>query len=77
MFQAFQMAFVTFLPGAFFPQRASKELEAVVILEQVEKGRFVPRVIETEFGDLGLERRCPAGNFLPEPTRVNTRVKVG
>src|SRR5205823_10506861 len=45
------VAFVTFLPGASFPQRAPMRLEAVVLLEQVAPGKFVRHALETESCD--------------------------
>ncbi|HUR53929.1 MAG TPA: FG-GAP-like repeat-containing protein [Gemmataceae bacterium] len=45
------VAFVTFLPGNFFPQRGDLALDAVVMLEQTEPGKFVRRVLETETCD--------------------------
>jgi hypothetical protein len=54
------VAFVTFLPAEFFPQRASRGLEAVVLLEQVAPGKFVRHALETETCD---HLTCAAGDL--------------
>ena len=54
------VAFVTFLPGGFFPQRASLALDAVVMLEQVGPGKFERRVLEIESCD---HLACAAGDL--------------
>jgi hypothetical protein len=54
------VAFVTFLPAEFFPQRASQGLEAVVLLEQVAPGKFVRHALETETCD---HLTCAAGDL--------------
>jgi hypothetical protein len=38
---------VNFLPNEAFPQRAEQKLDAVIYLEQVERGRFVRHSLET------------------------------
>jgi hypothetical protein len=54
------VVFVTFLPAAFFPQRAAQQLEAVVLLEQVAPGQFVRHALETETCD---HLTCAAGDL--------------
>jgi hypothetical protein len=54
------VAFVSFLPGALFPQRSAQRLDAVVLLEQVEPGRFVRHVLEAETCD---HLSCAAGDL--------------
>jgi hypothetical protein len=53
------IAFVTFLPEAFFPQRVPMQLESVVLLEQVSPGKFVRHVLESELCD---HLACAAGD---------------
>jgi cytochrome c5 len=45
------VAFVTFLPAEFYPQRSAQGLAAVVLLEQVRPGEFVRHVLEAEACD--------------------------
>jgi hypothetical protein len=45
------IAFVTFLPAALFPQRADLGLDAVVLLEQVRPGQFVRHALEVQACD--------------------------
>ena len=52
--------FVTFLPASFFPQRAERQLESVVLLEQVAPGQFVRHVLESESCD---HLHCAAGDL--------------
>ncbi len=54
------IAFVTFLPGESFPQRAELGLEAVVLLEQVAPGKFVRHALELETCD---HLTCAAGDL--------------
>lgn len=54
------VAFVTFLPGEMFPQRAQRRLDAVVLLEQVAPGEFVRHTLETEACD---HLTCAAGDL--------------
>jgi hypothetical protein len=51
---------VTFLPAEFFPQRAPLKLDAVVLLEQVEPGKFVRHALETQTCD---HLTCAAGDL--------------
>jgi hypothetical protein len=53
------VAFVSFLPGQLFPQRAPQKLDAVVLLEQVEPGKFVRHTVEVEACD---HLTCAAGD---------------
>jgi hypothetical protein len=53
------IVFVTFLPASFFPQRAARQLESVVMLEQVAPGQFVRHVLESETCD---HLSCAAGD---------------
>lgn len=52
------IAFVTFLPAGFFPQRT--QLEAVVLLEQVAPGKFIRHALETGSCD---HLACAAGDL--------------
>jgi hypothetical protein len=54
------IAFVTFLPGDLFPQRTSQKLDAVVLLEQIEPGKFVRHALEVETCD---HLACAAGDL--------------
>jgi hypothetical protein len=54
------VAFVTFLPAEFFPQRVSQQLEAVVLLEQVAPGKFIRHALEAETCDY---LTCAAGDL--------------
>jgi hypothetical protein len=54
------VAFVTFLPGEAFPERAEKKLDAVVLLEQVTPGNFVRHTLETTSCD---HLTCAAANL--------------
>jgi hypothetical protein len=54
------IAFVTFLPAEFFPQRVAQKLDAVVLLEQTARGRFVRHVLETATCD---HLTCVAGDL--------------
>ncbi|HEX3150512.1 MAG TPA: FG-GAP-like repeat-containing protein [Gemmataceae bacterium] len=54
------IAFVSFLPGEFFPQREKMRLDSVVILEQVKRGEFVRHAIEMETCD---HLTCAAGDL--------------
>jgi cytochrome c5 len=54
------IAFVTFLPADFFPQRAARKLDAVVLLEQVVPGKFVRHTLEDESCD---HLTCAAGDL--------------
>ena len=54
------VAFVTFLPAEFFPQRGTLGLEAVVLLEQVSPGKFVRHALEVERCD---HLTCAAGDL--------------
>jgi hypothetical protein len=54
------VAFVTFLPGEFFPQRAELGLESVVLLEQTAPGEFVRHALETQTCD---HLTCAAGDL--------------
>jgi hypothetical protein len=54
------IAVVTFLPAEFFPQRAPRELDAVVLLEQVAPGKFVRQTLETRTCD---HLTCAAGDL--------------
>jgi hypothetical protein len=51
------VACVTFLPGAFFPQR--RDLPSILLFEQVARGQFERRVLETEACD---HLSCAAGD---------------
>jgi hypothetical protein len=52
------VAFVTFLPEQFFPERRNLRLDSVVLLEQTTKGNFVRHALETELCD---HLSCAAG----------------
>lgn len=54
------IAMVTFLPGDLFPTRASEKLDSVVLLVQVEKGKFVRYSLETGACD---HLSCAAGDL--------------
>ncbi len=54
------IAFVSFLPAEFFPQRQELRLDAVVLLEQVAPGRFVRHALERETCD---HLTCVAGDL--------------
>jgi hypothetical protein len=54
------VAFVTFLPAANFPQRGPQRLDAVVLLEQVAPGQFVRHTLEVEACD---HLSCAAGDL--------------
>lgn len=54
------VAFVSFLPATYFPQRAEKRLESVVLIEQVAPGEFVRHVLETTTCD---HLTCAAGDL--------------
>src|SRR5262249_27537446 len=51
---------VAFLPAEMFPQRAQQELEAIVLLRQVEPGRFVRPSLQTGACD---HLTCAAGDL--------------
>lgn len=53
------VAFVSFLPATYFPQRKEKRLESVVLLEQVARGEFVRHTLETTTCD---HLTCAAGD---------------
>jgi FG-GAP-like repeat/FG-GAP repeat len=53
------IAFVTWLPAEFYPQRAALKLDAVVLLEQVAPGQFVRHAFEVETCD---HLTCAAGD---------------
>jgi hypothetical protein len=54
------VVFVTSLPPDLFPQRSSLGLDAVVLLEQVEKGKFIRHSLEVETCD---HLTCAAGDI--------------
>ena len=54
------IAFVTFLPGEFFPQRSSQSLDSVVLLAQMTPGKFVRYVLESGTCD---HLTCAAGSL--------------
>jgi hypothetical protein len=54
------IAVVTFMPAESFPQRAPLRLDAVVLLEQVAAGKFVPHALEVESCD---HLACAAGDL--------------
>ncbi|HEY2786377.1 MAG TPA: VCBS repeat-containing protein [Fimbriiglobus sp.] len=54
------IAFVTFLPGDLFPQRAELKLDAVVLLSQTSPGKFVRHALETVSCD---HLTCAAGDW--------------
>jgi hypothetical protein len=61
------VAFVSFLPAKYFPERTEKKLESVVLLEQVSPGKFVRHSLEAGLCD---HLTCAAGDLdgdgLPE-----------
>lgn len=54
------VAFVTFLPGEFFPQRERLRLDSVALLEQVSRGKFALGTLEVEACD---HLACAAGDL--------------
>jgi cytochrome c5 len=54
------VAFVTHLPAGLFPQRVARQLDAVVLLEQVAPGKFVRHALEQTTCD---HLACAAGDL--------------
>ncbi|MFO0810510.1 MAG: FG-GAP-like repeat-containing protein [Gemmataceae bacterium] len=54
------VAFVTFLPGEFFPQRSPMKLDSLVLLEQVKPGQFTRHSLELQACD---HLSCAAGDI--------------